>query len=75
LIELAQTMIARAAEYNLDVQQIRAHLDALARIKWSYAISVTRAPKSEWRLLEFPRLYSRMELAEQKAPLGFRTMR
>ncbi len=33
LIELAQAMIARAGEFNLDVQQIRAHLDALARIK------------------------------------------
>lgn len=33
LIELAQTMIARATEFNLDVQQIRAHLDALAQIK------------------------------------------
>lgn len=33
LVELAQTMIARATEFNLNARQIRAHLDALARIK------------------------------------------
>ena len=33
LLELAQTLIARAGEFGLDVQQIRAHLDALARTK------------------------------------------
>lgn len=33
LIELAETMIAHASEFHLDVQKIRAHLTMLARTK------------------------------------------